>query len=181
MHLSCQNSTCGNQRKSLTHSFYQDCYLYKVCVPYKAGRDQYLLETNIQSFTQSLSYCHTTESPQKWPVFSSFLLPFTAEPPSAELAFCRMLMWIQSMERVFALHTQDSSILRIQMRLSRSGSSSTALSASLLGLQVFTLIFLTFGFGLYILRPTCLVVLIRKFVVAFHMSAHSGSECHSYS
>lgn len=102
---------CGKQRKALTHSFYQDCYSYEVCMLYKPGRDQNLLEIGVQSFTQSLSYCHTTESPQKWPVFSSFPLPFTAEPPSAEPALCRILMWIQSMKRVLALHTQDSSIV----------------------------------------------------------------------
>lgn len=112
VHLRSQNCTCGKQRKSLTHSFYQDCYLYKVCMLHKLGREQYMLETGVQSFTQSLSYCHTTESPQKWPVFSSFPLPFTAEPPSAQLASCRMLMWSQCMKRELALHTQDSSIVR---------------------------------------------------------------------
>lgn len=56
VHLSC---TWGKQRKSLTHSFYQDCYLYKVCMLYKPRRDQFL-ESGVQSFTQSLSYCHTT-------------------------------------------------------------------------------------------------------------------------
>lgn len=66
------------------------------------------------------------------------------------------------------------------MMLSKSGNSSTGFRASLLG-RVFTLISITFVFDLYILRPTCLVVLIRKFVVAFHISVHSESKCHSYS
>lgn len=93
----------------------------------------------------------------------------------------RLSKWNKALKTMLALHTQDNGILWIQMMLSRSGNSSTGLRASFLGQWVFTLIFITFGLDLYILRPTCLAVLIRQIVVAFHISAHSGSKCYSYS
>lgn len=90
---------------------------------------------------------------------------------------CEFSLWKECLPYIL----RTAVLYGIQMRLSRSGSSSTALRASLLGLWVFTLIFITFSLGLYVLRPTCLVVPIRKFVIAFHMSIHSGNKCHSYS
>jgi len=173
---------------------------------YKPGGDQFL-EDKVQSFTWSFSCCHTIETPHRNHLSSfSFLFAFTIEPPTAELAG---LWWLKHSKRtmkfidardyqavadaasllkgnkalkiVLALHTQDSCVIWILMTLSRSGNSSTGLTASVLRQWVFTLIFTTFGFDLYILRPVCLVVLIREFVIAFLISVHSGSKCHSYS
>lgn len=93
----------------------------------------------------------------------------------------RSLKWNKALKIVLALHPQDNSIVWIQMVLSESRNSSTHLRAFLLEQRNFTLIFITFGFDLYFLRATCLVVPISKFVVAFYISVHSRSKCLLYS
>lgn len=74
VHLSCQNCTCGKQRKSLTHSFYRTV----ICIRYVCSTNQE--ETSAWKVVYKALHnplaTVTQQSPQKLPVFSSFPFAF---------------------------------------------------------------------------------------------------------